>query len=307
MKFELTEATRKRVSAHGDTGQCWLDNLETLVDELSISWQLTPQQSLTGGSESLVLRTLRQDGSQAILKLGLPGSSNLQHEAKLLTFAAGRGYARLLESEPHRNAMLIEALGAPVAELKLSVYEQIDAIVATLQQAWLPLDSDMGLMTGAEKARWLAPFISDNWNKLDHPCSERLIEQALRFIDARENAHHHADKVLVHGDAHEHNTLVDPQQSGCYRLIDPDGLYAEAAYDAGLQLRSWDEDLLREDPLKAGLERCRYLARHTGLDEQAIWQWGFIERTSTGLHLLELGLAEAGEQMLGIAEAWTEA
>ena len=307
MIFELTDATRKRIAAHGDAGQNWLNSLDAHVDELLTSWQLTSVESLAGGSESLVLRTKRQDGSLAILKLGLPGSSNLHQEAKLLAIAGGRGYARLLESDPHRNAMLIEALGKPVAQLNLPVHEQIDAILSTLQDAWLPIDSSTGLMTGAEKARWLAPFITDNWNKLDQPCSEKLIEQALRFIDTREDAHQHADKVLVHGDAHEQNTLADPQQSHHYRFIDPDGLFAEPAYDVGLQLRSWDEDLLRDDPRKAGIERCRYLARNTGLEEQAIWQWGFIERTSTGLHLLELGLTELGETMLGIAEAWTEA
>jgi streptomycin 6-kinase len=259
MIFELTDATRKRIAAHGEAGQNWLNSLDAHVDELLTSWQLTSIESLAGGSESLVLRTKRQDGSLAILKLGLPGSSNLHQEAKLLAIAGGRGYARLLESDPHRNAMLIEALGKPVAQLNLPVHEQIDAILSTLQNAWLPI------------------------------------------------AHQHADKVLVHGDAHEQNTLADPQRSHHYRFIDPDGLFAEPAYDVGLQLRSWDEDLLRDDPRKAGIERCRYLARNTGLDEQAIWQWGFIERTSTGLHLLELGLTELGETMLGIAEAWTEA
>lgn len=306
MNFELTAATRQRINAHGDAGALWLNNLDALADELSATWQLTLQESLAGGSESLVIRSLREDGSAAILKLGLPGSSNLQQEAKLLSLARGRGYARLLESDPDNNAMLIEALGAPVEKLNLSVRDQMDAILNTLQEAWLPLSSDMGLMTGAAKARWLSPFITENWNKLSHPCSEKLIEQALHYIDIREIAHDRADKVLVHGDAHERNTLADPQRSHHYRFIDPDGLYAEPAYDVGLQLRAWDDDLHAE-PLKTGLERCGYLATRSGLDEQAIWQWGLIERTSTGLHLLELGLTENGRSMLSIAEAWTEA
>jgi streptomycin 6-kinase len=200
MKFELTEATRQRINAQGDDGQRWLNNLDTLVEQLSISWQLKPQESLAGGSESLVLRAQRYDGSPAILKIGLPGSSDLLQEAKLLTLAAGRGYAHLLESDADSNAMLIEALGQPVADLGLSVHEQIDAILMTLQEAWLPLDSAMDLMTGAQKARWLAPSITNNWNQLGHPCSESLIEQTLAFIDARALAHDHTDKVLVHGD-----------------------------------------------------------------------------------------------------------
>ena len=30
------------------------------------------------------------------------------------------------------------------------------------------------------------------------------------------------------------------------------------------------------------------LAEHTGVDAQRIWEWGFLERVSTGLYLLDV-------------------
>jgi streptomycin 6-kinase len=48
------------------------------------------------------------------------------------------------------------------------------------------------------------------------------------------------------------------------------------------------------------------LATLTGVDETAIWEWGFIERVSTGLLATELGMAEA-PGMLAVADAWSGA
>lgn len=33
---------------------------------------------------------------------------------------------------------------------------------------------------------------------------------------------------------------------------------------------------------------CRQIAARTGMDVAAIWEWGFLERASTGLYLLSL-------------------
>jgi streptomycin 6-kinase len=42
----------------------------------------------------------------------------------------------------------------------------------------------------------------------------------------------------------------------------------------------------------------------TGEDPDAIWQWGFIERVSTGLLLLHTGGEAEGRDFLRVAEAW---
>ena len=48
---------------------------------------------------------------------------------------------------------------------------------------------------------------------------------------------------------------------------------------------------MREDPLEGDLhERARWLAHRTGLDATAIWEWGVVERVSTGLLGTSVGL-----------------
>ena len=72
------------------------------------------------------------------------------------------------------------------------------------------------------------------WEELDHPCSERTVDHALACAGRRARAHRYERAVLVHGDVHQLNAL---QFDGGFKLIDPDGLVAEAEYDLGVLMR----------------------------------------------------------------------
>jgi streptomycin 6-kinase len=49
-------------------------------------------------------------------------------------------------------------------------------------------------------------------------------------------------------------------------------------------------------------ERAGWLARRCGLDATAIWQWGVVERVSTGLLTTKIGLQPVGREMLAVAD-----
>jgi streptomycin 6-kinase len=48
---------------------------------------------------------------------------------------------------------------------------------------------------------------------------------------------------------------------------------------------------------------CRLVAGRTGLDAAAIEEWAFLERVSTGLFVLPLGLTEVARTFLDSATA----
>jgi streptomycin 6-kinase len=86
-------------------------------------------------------------------------------------------------------------------------------------------------------------------------------------------------------------------------FVDPDGFIGDPAYDLGVALRDWNAQLLAsDDPLSLARSYCRVLAGGSGVDEQAIWEWGFLERVSTGLYVLSLGADEQGQAHLDTAE-----
>jgi streptomycin 6-kinase len=110
--------------------------------------------------------------------------------------------------------------------------------------------------------------------------------------------------VLAHGDPHPGNALQVPGGGPRrFKFVDPDGLLIERAYDLGVLMREWTPELLAGDPYALGMWRCRRLAELTGVDAEAIWQWGFMEITSSGLLCTRLGW-EDGREMLAAAEAW---
>ena len=283
------------------------------VHELEQEWQVIVGSSLAGGSEAYVAQARTSDGSKAILKVAIPefnGNTVLANEITALTVVDGHGYVRLLRSDLSRRALLLEPLGMPLLDLGYSIRAQIDIICTTLRESWLPISSETRLPSGADMAQWLAKFIADLWEHLDRPCSKPALDMALSFTQARVRAFDPESAVLVHGDAHNGNTLQNLSQNAqtptSFKLIDPDGLVAEAAYDLGVLMRVWLDELMT-DPVSIGRERCAYLSRLTGADTQAIWQWGFIQCMSTGLLLMRMGQEQSGIQMLKVAEAWTRA
>lgn len=91
-----------------------------------------------------------------------------------------------------------------------------------------------------------------------------------------------------------------------FQLVHPDGLFIERAYDLGIPMRERGAELLAGDPVRLGQRRCRQLARRTGVAFEAIWQWGFVERVSTGLLLQQLGLEPQAREFLRVADAWAK-
>jgi streptomycin 6-kinase len=100
----------------------------------------------------------------------------------------------------------------------------------------------------------------------------------------------------VHGDVHQWNAL---SAGTGFKLVDPDGLLAEPEYDLGIIMREDPIELLEGDPV----DRARHLAARTGLDATAIWEWGVVERVSTGLLGVQVGLQPVAGEMLAAADA----
>ncbi len=306
--IRVPEEVRRKAAAQGDEGRKWLDNLGRLLDGLEQDWHLTVGRTLSGGSASYVAAVRTSNGKDAVVKLEMPPYESFAGEVQALVAAGGRGYVRLLDHDEERHSMLQERLGAPLDESGLPVSTQIEILCAMLRRAW-EVPAPAGLQTGAERARWLSRFITETWEELGRPCSQGVVEQALASARRREAAFDPQAAVLVHGDAHATNALQDPAYGSGqaqFKFVDPDGLLAEPAYDLAIPMREWSRELLAGGAAQLGRERCARLGRLTGVEPQPIWEWGFIERVSTGLLVTRVGAGRLGREMLDVAEAWTE-
>ena len=284
---------RSKALASGATQ--WLDDLPALVASLERDWSIVVGVPYDDATEAFVAEATCEDGTRAVLKLLVPRPGDAaKNEITVLRLTSGEGCVRLLRSDVERNALLLERLGRSLKDLGLPIQRRHMILCSTAARVWRPAPG-CGLPTGAEKGRWLVDFITLTWEELDHPCSERAVDHALTCAARRIGAYDDDRAVLVHGDVHQWNTL---EARDGFKLVDPDGLLAEAEYDMGIVMREDPLDLLEGD----AKERAMWLAARTGLDASAIWEWGVVERVSTGLLCTEIGLQPVGREMLAVAD-----
>lgn len=298
--LEVPTVVRNKARTVG--AQSWLAELPSLVGRLEQQWGLRLGRVCSAATEALVVEVWLGDGTPAVLKVIVPrldgGEPSLEcarREAVVLREVAGDGCARLLRTDLDRGALLIERLGPSLHDLGLPLRQRHALLCDAARRVWRPAPH-LDLPTGAAKAEVLASSIETMWVDLGRPCSVRAIDHALACADRRARAHDPERAVLVHGDVHQWNALQSAD--GC-RLVDPDGLLAEAEYDMGIVMREDPVELLEGDPR----DRARWLAERSGLDAAAIWEWGVVERVSTGLVCAQVGLHPSGRQMLAAADA----
>jgi streptomycin 6-kinase len=277
----------------------WLAELPDLVAELEREWGITVGRAYDDPTEAYVAEAVLADGTPAVLKLLVPRPGQAADEITVLRLADGAGCVRLLASDAGRSALLLDRLGPSLYELGLPYARRLEIMCGLAARLWRPVP-DVDLCTGAEKGRWLIEHIEAMWAQLDGPCSRAAVDHALTCAERRIAAHSPERAVLVHGDVHQWNTLQT--RDGGFALVDPDGLLAEPEYDLGVLMREDPVELMAGDPR----ERARGLAARTGCDPVAIWEWGVIERVSTGLLATAIGLQPVGAQMLRAADAITD-
>jgi streptomycin 6-kinase len=289
--IEISDVVRSKARVAG--AEDWLSSIADLAAGLARDWELSLGRSLTGGTEAVVLETTRADGTPAVLKLCIPRERRAaEREALVLRLADGHGCARLYQADIERDALLLERLGPSMFELGVPYDERIALLCDAASAMWRPAP-DVDVPRGDDTAHWLAAEIERRWELLARPCNEAAVGDALACCARRAAAHDDARAVLAHGDVHRWNALQ--ASDGTFKLIDPDGLRIEPEYDLGI--------IMREDPDEGDLhERARFLAARTGCDETAIWEWGVIERVSTGLLGYEIGMEPDASNMLRAAE-----
>jgi streptomycin 6-kinase len=291
--IDVPAVVRAKAAAAGATG--WVDDLPALVASLERAWSITVGRTFTDATEAFVAEATCADGSSAVLKILVPRAFAAAHdEMTVLRLCDGDGCARLYAADDARDALLMERLGPSLHDLGRPLGERHEILCALAQRVWRPAP-DSGLRTGAQKGRRLAEFIVTKWQQLDRPCSPRAVRHALDCAERRVAAHDDERAVLVHGDIHEWNAL---RHGDGWKLVDPDGLLAEPEYDLGILMREDPVELLDGDPM----DRAHALATRTGCDPVAIWEWGVVERVSTGLLGTEIGMQPVASQMLRAAD-----
>jgi streptomycin 6-kinase len=291
--FEIPHTLYKARIA--DSESAWLDALPDLVAEMASLWSLEVGEAFDGfGMNALVVEATLADGTEAVLKLAPPSeTTKIGLEATVLRLAVGAGCVQLLDADLGRRALLLERLGPSMYDLGVPRRQRHELLIDAVKQLWRPVEADVELQRGADRARWMIQRLEQTWEQSGRACSERVLADAISCAERRAAANDESRAVLCHGDLHELNALQ--AQDGTFRLVDPEGVVAEPEYDLGVIMRNAPgEDDLRE--------RAAWLAEATGCDSTAIWEWGTAERVLSGLRCRVVDHQPHGDKQLADAE-----
>ncbi|WP_432545067.1 aminoglycoside phosphotransferase family protein [Kineococcus sp. SYSU DK002] len=290
-------------------GQTWATDLPGILTALERAWSIHITEPLPGGTASYVTRARTTDGRPVVLKVAAPGTG-FDQQARTLTAAAGRGYVRILAYHASHKAALLEALGTSLHHTGLAPTDQLTILGRCLRCAWRVPPAPG--QEPQDKAASLSQLITDLWQRLDQPCSQQVLDYALTCAARRSAAFptqvQAGTCVVVHGDATAANAAgVLTARTGTedgFVLLDPDGFLGDPTYDLGVAVRDWCPQLMATTtPVKLLAGYCRLLAEQTATDPVAVWEWGYLERVSTGLYALSFGAEEQALPYLRTAQA----
>ena len=270
----IGDAFRRRIARiFGAEGEAWLRRLPGLAAELAERWQLTVQPPFAL-SHNYVAPVVRADGTEAVLKLGVP-HPELATEMAALELYAGRGMVGLLEIDRERSAMVLERLrpGTPLAQLAAQDDEGATLVAArVMRQLWLPVPPGHPF-PALERWLWAIRDLRERFDGGTGPLPAGRVEQAEAYRD--ELLASMGPPVLLHADLHHDNILRAARAP--WLAIDPKGVVGEAAYEVGTLLHNpWPDLLHRPDPQRVLARRVDLLAEALGFDRQRILRWGVV-------------------------------
>lgn len=306
-KTVTPDIVKNKVLSQGEVGEKWLDDIGNIIALLEQKWDVKVNEVLSGGSEALVAEVTYDEHNKAIMKVAMPpseGNSVFEQQITALQLVNGKGYAKLIDSDSDNRAMLVEKLGKPLNEFNYNSKYQMEIICGLLKETWVVVEDPSNLQSSQTLIEWFSNFIVNLWSKLNKPCDKSIIDKSLIFLEKRSKVAELKNGVLVHGDAHNGNILqVEVSSEKRFKFIDPDGLIAEPAYDLGVLMREWVDELAN-NPVEIGYKRSIFLGELTDTEPMAIREWGYIQAVATGLLLMEIDEKYQGLQLLDIASEW---
>jgi streptomycin 6-kinase len=278
------------VSAFGDVGRNWLARLPSLVADAASAWQLDVGAPFEpGGNVGWVAPVRRADGSDAALKVECPGHRN-PWAAKGLQHWAGRGAARLFDSDEATQVLLLERCvpGTSSADLDVATGNEIVAsVLAELHAVEPPAEEEFEPL-----AMWVEHFRETMWDSFERfepPADRGVVAQADELFTSLTSSC--TDRVLLHGDLGPANVVLSERG---WLAIDPYPVLGDRAFDVGHHLSRCD--------LRDAREQVALFADRLDLDARRIAGWTFACCVELALECRSVGDAMGLREYLDRAE-----
>ena len=261
----------KTVSTTFTGGTEWLARLPDLLAACERRWNLVIRPSPFTLSYNYVTAATLADGTEIVLKAGVP-NRELRTEIAALRLYDGRGCVRLVDADPDQGVLLLERLHP--GEMLTIVTDDDEATrlaAQVMQNLWRPLPAAHSFPSVADWANGLAE-LREEFGGGTGPFDEGVVETAVSlFTDLLASS---SEPVLLHGDLHHYNIL---STGDGWRVIDPKGVAGEPAYEVGALLRNPFTLFAEPDLKRITARRLDILAEMLALDRERLRQWSLAQ------------------------------
>lgn len=258
----------------GQAGGEWLERLPILLGDCAARWELTVGPPVVPLSYNYVAPAVRVDGTEVMLKAGVP-SCELRTEIAALQHFDGRGAVRLLDANEGWGVLLLERLRPGTSLVGFGPEQDVEATslaAGVMRGLWQPPPPEHEFPTvtdwGQGFQRLRAEFAGGTG-----PFPVVLVEEAEALFS--ELAASSTTPVLLHGDLHHDNILAAGQD--VWLTIDPKGVVGEPAYEVGALLRNPPNLDSWPDLNRVLARRVRQLADELDLDVARVRGWGVAQ------------------------------
>lgn len=271
----------------GEKGEAWLADLPAILTKCAEKWDLTLGETTDEIKANYVGYVTRADGSEAVLKVGVP-HKDFSTEMEALGIYEGRGINRLIDKDEDLNAMLLERFSPGKM---LSDHPDRDEraraageILVNLHKT--PPPEGHGLPHFRE---WMQGAFRDT-----RECADLVRSQP--YLDQHERGQAIMDllmrpeepQILLHGDLHHWNILSDETRG--WVAIDPKGVIGASCLDVGRWINNamgFDDDrATKAQKRKELLADMRILSDALGETQERMWAGAFIDKlTGSGWSL----------------------
>ena len=225
--------TRKVIDVPGEAGADWLSRLADTITGCERRWSIAVKHPFAPLSYNYVAPANLGDGTEAVLKLGVPGYE-LKAEMEALRLFDGHGIARLFEGDLELGAMLLERLKPGTSLSSFPDDRNATSIAAqVMRQLWRPPPTEHTFPTVSNWAVGLERLRA-RFGGATGPLPSSLVQTAEALFS--ELIGSMGEPMLLHGDLHHYNILSAAREP--WLAIDPKGVVGEPAYEVGAFLRN---------------------------------------------------------------------
>ena len=279
----------------GEAGQRWLERLPELLNQAARRWNLVLGEPFLL-SYNYVSAATQKDGSEAVLKIGVP-NPELTSEINALRLYQGQGACHLLQANAENGMLLLERLQPGTMLVSLTDDDQATAIAAeVMMMIHRPAPSPQGLLS---LRGWFDGLkdLRPHFNGGTGPFPEKSFATAEGLIS--ELFAEQRPLVLLHGDFHHFNILLSGRG---WLVIDPKGVIGPAEYEVGpLLMNPYNVILEESEAIRRTERRMAILSERLGFDPQRLRAWAICHSVlSSFWDMAEDG--SGGET----ARGWTE-